>query len=975
MYDNLISPGVTVDLTDESRYITNKTAVLPLIIVTTEEEKFINKRLGNAPYTMESNKVRKITSLTDSLTNFGAPKFYETNGKENLGDCRNEYGLVALNQFLTIGDNALTMRVDVDLNDELSHIKTKWQKRVDSAKTAFNKAITDELSILLGRVSATTGNASIPAPSKLEMSVFTGILRDVLNTHVYNCYSFDYSRKSGRNQFGDAFEAYNGTESIFANTTNKAIYKGICTYTASTLLNTYTATTAVSFTTLQSSVQLRAMLELIVNFDVENQYSYAGNGKLAAELDAIAHTMLNEPPTVTITKTHIANLAEQYLSTIANQFSETQFFAICTRLGENTSTIPGSDLALTLGNLKMMWSDLTAFNTKTDTAPTNTLWNIFTAQVTTSGRTLDTSDELNTKLTKIDTVKVINKYLTDTIYRNTVFNANQTNFTAVLFKNALENCTTKLSNDVTSLNTTDAVTITNIDVSTVNLFTQTIDANNNTTYTPITTPLKLTYTSLTTALTGLDNKQFTLTSGTNKIDINVSTATALISTTNTQQFKIKSSFSMIGDVNITITAKQNAAVAAVPATATTAEIAAVPASITIECALLPATTAVYDVQSDTAIATIKLAGFDGIINRLLNIEYDFYKLYEYLNKAFTAFASTEYFKQNPAVMNLPAADVTAADSSRRLEIISQIQKTINANDEIYSEAYDYNVILCPGFPEVADELLALSANKNNEVFAISDVPFNKSPSEAANWGGLTSDYNIDNRRFSSIGALTYYYPPMGRWTNIGGTGDVFCASSGLALYIFALNDKLSKPWFAPAGETRGDLTGLSIKEVGYVDGEVGKATSKFVAVKLNQTQRDNLYRVNINPIWHTYNNKIMIWGQKTSMTNFATTALDRINVVRLVMHIKHDLRLSLYPYVFEQNNDNTRAKIAAMVSNYLHDIRTSHGLYDYAVVCDKTNNTPDSIDQNKLIIEVAIKPEKSIEFIYAPIVIQQTSSK
>lgn len=274
---------------------------------------------------------------------------------------------------------------------------------------------------------------------------------------------------------------------------------------------------------------------------------------------------------------------------------------------------------------------------------------------------------------------------------------------------------------------------------------------------------------------------------------------------------------------------------------------------------------------------------------------------------------------------------------------------------------------------MADELLALSANKNNEVFVISDVPFNKSPTEAVNWGGHTSDYNIDNRRFSAIGSLSYAYPPLGRWTNVGSGNDVFSASSGIVLYTFALNDKLSKPWYAPAGEVRGDLTGLGIKEVGYIDGEAGKTTAKFATVKLNQVQRDNLYRINLNPIWHTHNSKIMVWGQKTSMAGFATTALDRINVVRLIMLIKHDLRLALYPYVFEQNNDTTRAKVGAMVNNYLHDIRVNHGLYDYAVACDKTNNTPTTIDRNTLIIEIAVKPEKSIEFIYAPIVLKQTS--
>ena len=284
---------------------------------------------------------------------------------------------------------------------------------------------------------------------------------------------------------------------------------------------------------------------------------------------------------------------------------------------------------------------------------------------------------------------------------------------------------------------------------------------------------------------------------------------------------------------------------------------------------------------------------------------------------------------------------------------------INSNQDVRSEIYEYNLILAPGYHEVVDEMQALSVAISEEAFVIGDTQFTDTPAEAATWAS-----SIAFRRTTN----TAYYYPHGYASNLDGA-NIFCASSGIALRTIAYSDNVSELWFAPAGARRGVVTGVD--NVGYVTGTLGSATT-FVPVSLNPGQRDALYEKAINPIAFFPNRGLLIFGQKTSTGT--ASALDRINVSRLMMYIKRGLRKGAFPYIFEPNDTITRGNLKSMVDGFLGDIMIKRGLYDFATLCNEVNNTPTRIDRNEMWCDVATKPVKTAEFIYIPVRVVATGA-
>lgn len=308
-----------------------------------------------------------------------------------------------------------------------------------------------------------------------------------------------------------------------------------------------------------------------------------------------------------------------------------------------------------------------------------------------------------------------------------------------------------------------------------------------------------------------------------------------------------------------------------------------------------------------------------------------------------------------------AAPLGANDAAKRVAIVTALQAAINSNVDVRSELYEFNLVLCPGYHEVVDEMAKLVVDVKEEAMVVADTPCNKTPDQVAQWG-LTS------ARVSNVN-VAYYYP----WTlmsNLDGR-DVLGAPSGVALRTIGYSDQQSYVWFAPAGANRGVVTGVS--KVGYVTGTLGTATT-FVEANLNEGQRDNLYEndKNINPIVFFPGRGILVWGQKTSAP--AASALDRINVVRLVCYLRRTLRKGAMPFVFEPNDQITRDNLKAAADGMLNDVMSKRGLYDFATLCDKTNNTATRIDRNELWLDVAIKPVKAAEFIYIPIRVVNTGA-
>ena len=162
--------------------------------------------------------------------------------------------------------------------------------------------------------------------------------------------------------------------------------------------------------------------------------------------------------------------------------------------------------------------------------------------------------------------------------------------------------------------------------------------------------------------------------------------------------------------------------------------------------------------------------------------------------------------------------------------------------------------------------------------------------------------------------------------------------------IYAFNDSTAEVWNAPAGNSRGVINNAIRAER-----------------KLTKTNRDDLYKANVNPITTSPNSGVVVFGQKTM--NKKQSATDRVGVRRLLIELKTQIGNLAENLVFEQNTASTRNDFLSQVNPYLSSIQQRQGLIDFKVVMDETNNTSQVIDNNQLIGAIYIKPTKTAEFI------------
>lgn len=175
-------------------------------------------------------------------------------------------------------------------------------------------------------------------------------------------------------------------------------------------------------------------------------------------------------------------------------------------------------------------------------------------------------------------------------------------------------------------------------------------------------------------------------------------------------------------------------------------------------------------------------------------------------------------------------------------------------------------------------------------------------------------------------------------------------SSIAALGSLARTDVAGTPWFAPAGFSRGSLSRV-----------------KSLDVRLSAGDRDTLYEARINPIANFPNNQFVIFGQKT--TQIARTALDRVNVRRLMIRIKSDIQKIAQGILFEQNDAQTRGRFISQASAKLQKIRIAQGIEDFRVIMDETNNSDEDVDNNRLNGKIIVVPTRAIEYIAMDFVI------
>jgi hypothetical protein len=252
------------------------------------------------------------------------------------------------------------------------------------------------------------------------------------------------------------------------------------------------------------------------------------------------------------------------------------------------------------------------------------------------------------------------------------------------------------------------------------------------------------------------------------------------------------------------------------------------------------------------------------------------------------------------------------------------------------DEYDYELLITPGLIKNQHTVVAdfiQNAEERGDYFYITDLCVYNStigtPTNVA--AGMDTNY---------AGA---YWP----WVQVVSqeTGKlVWVPTSTVMAGVYAFNDNVSAEWFAPAGLNRGGLGGVIQAER-----------------KLSPTNRDNLYAGKVNPIATFPNVGVTAFGQKTLQQK--ASALDRINVRRLLIALKRYIGNVASTLVFEQNTTVTRNKFLSQVTPYLESVQQRQGLYAFKVVMDETNNTPDVIDRNQLVGQIYLQPTRTAEFI------------
>ena len=307
----------------------------------------------------------------------------------------------------------------------------------------------------------------------------------------------------------------------------------------------------------------------------------------------------------------------------------------------------------------------------------------------------------------------------------------------------------------------------------------------------------------------------------------------------------------------------------------------------------------------------------------------------------------------------------AGSAAQRAIVVSAMQSAVDSNLDLLSPNYQFNLIVAPGYPELIPNMLTLNDNRGDTAFVIGDTPLDLAPDTVSITDWVNNSNGTGLSQDASANAYLALYYPAGQTNDLAGNQIVVPASHAV-LRTFLYSDQVSYPWFAPAGINRGAVSNLS--DIGYIN----NATGQFVHNGISQGLRDALFTLSINPITQLPGSGLVVFGQLTRSGD--TTARNRVNVVRLENYLRTIFNSVANGYLFEPNDGITRKSIASQIEGALNNILAHRGLYDFLVICDTSNNTPSTIANNQLYVDVAIEPMKDVEFIYIPIAIYNPGS-
>jgi phage tail sheath protein FI len=265
------------------------------------------------------------------------------------------------------------------------------------------------------------------------------------------------------------------------------------------------------------------------------------------------------------------------------------------------------------------------------------------------------------------------------------------------------------------------------------------------------------------------------------------------------------------------------------------------------------------------------------------------------------------------------------------------------------ENYKFKTLVVPGLNQeqhsgLIDNIISNTTSRGDSFFVLDLVPYNSSISTVTGEAG-----ELDS---SFAGA---YWP----WVQVRSQElgrNIWCPASTIIPGLYSKNDSIAAPWFAPAGDIRGRVGNLIAK----------------TETKLQKSDRDTLYSGKVNPIATFIDTGIVVFGQKTLQQD--KSALDRINVRRLLLDVKDTIGEMADSIVFEQNTQQTRDRFVRQVTPYLESLVQRQGVYAFQVKMDGQLNTPDVIDQNKLVGQVFLQPTKTAEFVVLDFILTPTGA-
>jgi hypothetical protein len=316
--------------------------------------------------------------------------------------------------------------------------------------------------------------------------------------------------------------------------------------------------------------------------------------------------------------------------------------------------------------------------------------------------------------------------------------------------------------------------------------------------------------------------------------------------------------------------------------------------------------------------------------------------------------------------NKDAGAMWSGRQAQRQLVVQAMKAGIDTSSAAREEQAQFSLIAATAYPELIPNMIALSNERNNTLFVVGDTPMRLEGTGTALAAWATNNGGLGFPSEDGLVAASQYmgtFWPSCQTTDTTGN-PVVTAPSHMMMRTIIRSDAVSYPWLAPAGTRRGVVD--NAVAIGYIDAMTGE----FQQINVGQGLRDVLYENDINPITFIPGVGITNFGNKT--TTSITSALDRINVARLIAFLRGRLEEIGKLYLFEPNDDITRAEITNTVNSLMIDLIAKRGIYDYLVVCDLSNNTPARIDRNELWVDIAIEPVKAVEFIYIPLRIKNT---